>query len=342
MPIYGTIELTRRCNLRCRHCYLGRSVCDPRARQKELSAQQFLSIIDQIVDAQCLDLLITGGEPLLRQDFGEIYQHAIEGGLLVTVFTNGTLITDETLDIFESLRPRGVEITLYGATETTYEKITRIPGSYRCCMEGIEKILDRGIRLALKTVLTTLNRHELTDMEDMARECGASFRFDAGISACLDGDKSPIYLRVPPDEAVEMEFSNPDRLRQRQEYFEKTRGNTWGEKLYGCSAGRNMFHIDPYGNMKPCLMTQGPQYSLVDGDFLTGWQDVLPTFQEKKARPDFACGPCQLKGLCDGCPAFFVLETGSEQKRSEYQCAMAHHRLQAIEAATVMSHAARS
>ncbi|MEW6359798.1 MAG: radical SAM protein [Planctomycetota bacterium] len=339
VPIYGTLELTRRCNLRCLHCYLGRSIGP---RQKELTTGQFLSIIDEIVDAECLDLLITGGEPLLREDFSTIYQRAVERGLLVTVFTNGTLITDEVLDVFEDLPPRDVEITLYGATEDTYERITGRAGCYRRCIEGIERLLDRGIRLALKTVLTTLNRHEFFDIERIARGYGVSFRLDAGLSVCFDGDRTPIALRVPPDEAVEMEFSDHDRLRQRRAYFEKTRGHEWGEALYGCSAGRTMFHIDPYGKLKPCLMTPGPEYDLLEGDFRTGWRDVLPAFLARKTDPDFSCGRCGLRGLCDACPAFFELETGSEQERSEYLCALAHERLAAIEAATEASPSANS
>ena len=103
IPLSGSIDLTHRCNLRCIHCYLGNKEVINGKREEELSTTQWISIIDQITDAGCLYLLITGGEPLLRKDFGAIYRHAKTKGLMVTVFTNGTLITDDLLDLFSKI-----------------------------------------------------------------------------------------------------------------------------------------------------------------------------------------------------------------------------------------------
>ena len=129
IPFSGSIDLTHRCNLDCVHCYLG-----PRAERRtgaaEMSTGRILSLLDEITDAECLNLLITGGDPLIREDFPVIYSHAKKNGLLVTIFTNGTLLTDRVLDLFVDLPPLEVEISIYGATAPTYEKITRVPGSY--------------------------------------------------------------------------------------------------------------------------------------------------------------------------------------------------------------------
>ncbi|MBW1897011.1 MAG: radical SAM protein, partial [Deltaproteobacteria bacterium] len=130
IPLSGSIDVTHRCNLRCVHCYLGEKQSHWEKRGKELSTAQWISIIDEITEAGCLHLLISGGEPLTRRDFAEIYSHARTNGLLVTVFTNGTLITDRVLELFRDLPPRIVEISLYGATAATYERVTRVKGSY--------------------------------------------------------------------------------------------------------------------------------------------------------------------------------------------------------------------
>src|SRR5574340_1243302 len=99
VPVSGALELTKRCNLRCAHCYIGSLRTCSSGSRPEMEMEKVLSLIDEICDAGCLSLLITGGEPLLRPDFGRVYTRARENGMMVTVFTNGTLIDKEILDI---------------------------------------------------------------------------------------------------------------------------------------------------------------------------------------------------------------------------------------------------
>ena len=89
------MELTFRCNNLCKHCYCGAAPDDAGQIQREMSTASVLRLIDELVDMGCLWFLITGGEPMLRPDFREIYLHAKKRGLLVIIFTNGTLIDDE-------------------------------------------------------------------------------------------------------------------------------------------------------------------------------------------------------------------------------------------------------
>ena len=120
IPINGSLELTFRCNLRCVHCYAAHGHQGIPGKQ-ELTFAEICGILDQIVDEGCLWLLLTGGEPLLRPDFLDIYTYAKRKGLLVTLFTNGTLITPRIADYLADWRPLKVEITLYGRTQETYE-----------------------------------------------------------------------------------------------------------------------------------------------------------------------------------------------------------------------------
>jgi MoaA/NifB/PqqE/SkfB family radical SAM enzyme len=92
IPVQGMIETTFRCNLSCAHCYVNKKASDVAAQARELSFERLSALIDEIVDAGCLSLVLTGGEPLIRPDFPALYVHAIQRGLMVTVFTNGTLI----------------------------------------------------------------------------------------------------------------------------------------------------------------------------------------------------------------------------------------------------------
>lgn len=328
IPLVGSIDLTHRCNLRCIHCYLGGSSLFP--GKKEMDTEKVLSLIDEITEAGCLHLLITGGEPLLRNDFPEIYRHVKQNGLIITVFTNGTLVRNEVLDLFKDMPPQTIEISLYGATPSTYEKITRVPGSYQKCLDGIHRLRDHNISLSLKTILMSHNRHEFFDIKKFAMELGVKFRFDPALFPRFNGDRTPLDLRVPPDEAVEKEFSDITRARYWKEYYERSEGSLWSDNLYHCGAGTTSFHIDAYGFLKPCLMSHNFVYDLSAGSFSMGWNQTISGIKDLKANSTFACNACMKRYLCDFCPAFFGWENSSEHVRSEYLCAIGNQRFKKV------------
>ena len=138
IPLNVGWEITHRCNLKCSHCYI-----DPNANKKELNTDEVYSILDKLADAGCLWLLFTGGEPFMRKDFLEIYTYAKKKGFIITIFTNGTLIDEKAVIHLKRYRPFSIEITLYGATKQTYEKITGVPGSFNNCLKGIRLALDK-------------------------------------------------------------------------------------------------------------------------------------------------------------------------------------------------------
>jgi MoaA/NifB/PqqE/SkfB family radical SAM enzyme len=328
IPLSGSLDLTYRCNLRCVHCYLG-ALRNDRNKYREMSTGKVLSIIDEAVAAGCLYLLITGGEPLIRDDFSEIYSHARRSGLIVTVFTNGTLISDDILELFQELPPNQVEISLYGASAATYEKITRVPGSYDSCVQGIGRMLECGIKVALKTILMTLNSDELSEMEKFANNLGVRFRFDAVINACLDGDRSPLNLRVPPEEAIEKEFSNPKTVLGWKEFVAKYKPYSTND-LYECGAGICCFHVDAHAALKPCLMVTDIRYDLSDRSFLEGWHHIARDIRKRKLGANSLCRNCDKRHLCGYCPGFLKLETGFEDVYSPYLCALGSSRLERI------------
>ncbi len=330
IPLSGSLDLTHRCNLRCVHCYAGPQRASHKMRRPEMTTDQTISIIDEITGAGCLNFLITGGEPLLRGDFPEIYGRAKMNGLLVTVFTNGTLITDGILELFHDLPPQAVEISLYGATAETYERITGVRGSYERCVSGIRRLLDRGLNVKLKTILMTINHHEFFDIQGMAEDLGVKFRFDAAIFPRFNGDKTPLMLRVPPEEAIEKEFADEDKVRQWADFYERFGGIPATDALYQCGAGMTTFHVDPYGNLQPCLMVTDLHYNLLSGSFLKGWRDVIPRIRERKGGADYVCNQCEKRVLCGFCPPFFRMESGAEDARSEYLCAMGKLRFQQL------------
>jgi len=326
IPIFGSFELTFRCNLRCVHCYCNLSPNNQDAIEKELTTEEVFNIFDQIAEAGCLWLLISGGEPLLRKDFLEIYTYAKKKGFIITLFTNGTLITPEIADYLVQWPPFKVEITLYGVTSETHERVTRIPDSFKRCKRGIDLLLKRKIPLGLKTMAMTLNKDELCLIKEYTEKLGLKFRFDPTLNSRLDGSKTPCGFRLSPEEVVKLDLADEKRTKGWREFCEKFIGPSESDNLFICGAGVSMFHIDPYGKMSACEMIRFQNYDLRCGSFEEGWHQSIPEFLTLKPEGDYPCGKCELISLCGQCPAWGWLENGNPEAPVEYLCQIAHLR----------------
>ena len=242
IPISGTIEVTQRCNHQCAHCYVNLPINDKEVRSRELTYEEHCRILDEITAAGCLWVCFTGGEIFVRKDFLDIYAYAKKKGLLPTLFTNGTLITAEIADFLVKWRPFNIEITLYGHTQKTYEKVTGVPGSYNRCLEGIHLLLVRGLPLELKAMAVTLNRHEIWDMKRFVEDdLGMEFKFDAMINPRCDCSRSPLEVRLSPAETVELDLKDPKRVEEWKRISEEFGGNYHSRKdsdrIWQCGGG---------------------------------------------------------------------------------------------------------
>jgi radical SAM protein with 4Fe4S-binding SPASM domain len=330
VPISGSIEVTARCNLSCAHCYINIPVADKDARRMELNYQEWCSIIDQMMGEGCLWLLLTGGEPFVRHDFLDIYTYAKRNGLLITIFTNGTLITPYIADYLAEWKPFSVEISVYGYTKETYESVTGIPGSYERCIQGIHHLLDRKIPLKLKTMVMTINHHEIRDIKNWAEGLGVDFRYDPVLNPRLDGSKKPCEFRLPPDKAVEFDMLDEKRFKAWKEFIEKFFGAPDTDSLYHCGAGVLSFHIDPYGHMSPCMMSRYIGYDLHKVSFKEGWYKFISQVRTLKRETDSKCSKCKLISLCGQCPGWGQLEHDNPETPVEYLCEIAHLRAEAL------------
>jgi len=331
IPLSGTLELTFRCNNRCVHCYVNKGIDDNTEKEKELTYTEICQILDDIAEAGCLWLLLTGGEPLVREDFTDIYMYAKKRGFLITLFTNGTLVTPSLADLMKEFPPRSIEVTLYAVTEGTYERMTRSPGSYKKCMKGISLLLERSLPLKLKTVITQLNRHEFMDMKRFVENLGLEFRFDALINGGIDGRRDLTKLRIPPREVIEMDLTDPRRGSEFIRLNERaSRIKLDPDLLFRCGAGVNNFHIDPYGRLMPCIMARNPSYDLKAASFRNGWIEFLPRIREQKLKRKNKCVVCDLKSICDQCPGWSQMEHGDPEIPVDYLCEVAHMRAEAF------------
>ena len=341
VPVNGTIEISNRCPLECVHCYNNLPMGDVAARKRELTTEEHFRVLDELADLGCLWMLFTGGEIFARHDFLDIYRHAKSRGFLITLFTNGTLITERVADALAEQPPFDIEITLYGRTKATYESLTGIPGSFEKCIRGIHLLLERKLPLKLKTVALTINKHEIRSMQKFAEELGCEFKFDPMISPRIDCSSSPLAVRLTPEDIVALDLDEPKRVaewrRMAMSFPVLPLADGEMPQLYDCGGGVNSFAIDPYGDLTICTLSHVDKYNVRDGSVKDGWEKFLRGIRAKSRTKITKCTACQLSSLCGSCAANGELENGDAEAPVDFLCRTAHLRAEVFDV-TVTPH----
>jgi radical SAM protein with 4Fe4S-binding SPASM domain len=338
------LELTARCNNNCTHCYINLPANDKTAQEKELSFEEIMKIADQAVQMGALWCTITGGEPLLREDFKEIYLGLKKKGLIITLFTNAILIKEEHIDLFKKYPPRNIEVTAYGVTRKTYEAVTRKPGSYRVFIHGLNLLLQNGFEVRLKAIAIRSNYKELPQIAQFCRERTQDyFRFDPLLHLRLDLDPNRNEEirseRLTPQEIVALERADSERSNSLEKNCDKLINsefsNTTSERLFRCGTGSGSFVIGCDGYLRLCMSLQHPDciYDLRKGRLIDAWQNFIPKIKDMRSeRTEFreTCQKCPIINLCLWCPAHAYLENGAMDSWIDYFCRVAHERARII------------
>ena len=334
-PLQVSIEVTRRCPLECLHCYNNLPMADMDARRREMSKEEHFRVLDELAEMGCFWLLYTGGEIFARKDFLEIYTYAKKKGFLITLFTNGTIITEQIADYLSEWPPFAIEITLYGRTRETYEALTAIPGSYDRCLRGIRLLRERGLPLKLKTVATSVNKHEISAMRQFAEEeLGVEFKTDGQINPRIDCSQSPLAVRLTPEEVVALDMHTPKGLSEYRRLAKRDLENppnlAQSDSVYYCGGGMNSFAINAYGEMGICVISQQETFSIRTKSVREVWEESLLQLRMRKRRKITKCIQCRIQSLCGMCPANGELENGDRETPVEFLCHVAHLRAAAI------------
>jgi radical SAM protein with 4Fe4S-binding SPASM domain len=251
------------------------------------------------------------------------------------LFTNAVLINKKIADYLAEYPPHSIEISLYGHTKETYEKITGKPGSFERCMRGIHLLTERGMPVKLKTMVITSNKHEIWEMKGFVEEdLGLEFRYDAMINPRLDGSQDPLALRLTPEEVVELDAQDPERLAEWNRFCEQHVGFRLDPKqsddLYQCGGGIGSFAIDPSGNLSLCGISPSDTYDLRQGSFRDGWEDFIFRVRQQKITRQTKCFSCEIKAMCGMCPANGELENRDPEEPVDFFCRVAHLRADAL------------
>ena len=207
IPLSGQIELTYRCNLNCIHCYCQDLGCI----RRELTTKEWMAILDMLQTEGCLYLTFTGGEPLVREDFLEIYAYAKRKGFMITLFTNGQALTAKLINYLVKSPPSSMEITLNGISQKTYEFITQVPGSFVKVMNAIKQAKEKKIPFILKTNCLKQNKSEIVRIKAFTEELFAKlprnrhrFKYSPLIYPKYNRDKTPCNYRLTPADLLEV------------------------------------------------------------------------------------------------------------------------------------------
>ena len=338
------LEVTARCNNNCRHCYINLPVHDKTDREKELSYNEIIKIADEAVSLGAFWCLITGGEPLLREDFSDIYTALKRKGLLLSVFTNAVLVNEKHIQLFKKYPPRDIEVSVYGVTKETYEKVTRIPSSFDAFMRGLDLLMDNGVRVRFKAMALRSNIHEMPEIARFCRDKTKDyFRFDPFLHLRFDGDPARNddirSERLSPEEIVALERSDPERFQSLEKGCDKLIVPEFSHincnHLFHCGTGNGSFNVSYDGRFRLCSSLWHPDcvYDLRKGSLTEAWREFVPRVRDMRSnRNDFleTCRVCPIINLCLWCPAHAYLETGGLDGSADWFCRVAHERAKAL------------
>jgi len=334
-------NITARCNLACTHCYLRSG--PGRQREDELTTDEAIALIDDLVTADVPLLLFSGGEPLMREDFWDLVEHTRKCGLPAALSTNGTLITPR---VAQRLRDTGIGyagISLDGATAATHDAFRKAPGSFDRSVQALRNCINAGLRCGVRFTVTRKNHNELGDLIALARMLGVH-RFcvywlvpsGRGGDLHMDLQVAPgevravldlVYREATRTDPTAMEFLTVDAPQDGAYLLERLRAdaNPAYDQAYrlltrmgGCSAGKRVANIDPSGNIYPCQFAQFDEFlvgNIRDRPFSSLWNDpgnrVLAAFRAGESDPGSRCGACGWQEVCDmGCRVRAYVQRG--------------------------------
>jgi len=332
------IELTERCNNNCAHCYINLPATDEAARARELDTRTLQGILIEAAALGCLTVRFTGGEPLLRPDFAELYLFARRLGLKVMIFSNATLLTADLADLFARVPPlERIEVTVYGMSERTYQRVSRVRGAHAAAWRGIKLLVERNIPFVVKGALVRPDEADVAAFEEWAKTLPAmsaqpSYAMFFNLRSRRDSaarNNMIRRLRLTPDEGLRFLARDPARLRTTQREFCQKFLGVPGDKLFSCGSGVGGGCVDAYGMLQPCMLLRHPAavYDLQRGSLKDALTRFFPALRETRAtNPDYLarCAHCFIKSLCDQCPAQSWMEHGTLDTPVQYFCDVAH------------------
>lgn len=319
VPYGATFELTPFCNFRCNMCYIRLDPKEAALQGTALTTDQWLDIGKAAKEMGTLSLEVTGGEPLTRQDFPILYKSFINLGFLIILRSNGYLISGSMLELLKRYKPYKLFITLYGATDETYQKVCGISDGFTVVSKNILMLKEAGINIQLTSTLTADNVHEVDMMRSWAKDHSFSLTLAGMLFTPIRGAKRSIdHLRVKSgrddkdlvklDRKMDLQREIPNRA-------------SYMNPFWMCRGFGSKFNISWDGRMTLCNTTPSVWSNALRMDLAEAYQDLYR--QLKALRRPKECETCPYIDCCNRCPASLYSATGSAEQTNDEVCAAA-------------------
>jgi AdoMet-dependent heme synthase len=310
-------NLTRRCNLACGHCYLD-AVQRKSEAKDELATDEALDIVRQIgAVAPGAMLVLTGGEPLLRDDLEHIVNAAARHGLVPVIGTNGVLLNTALARSLRAAGAIGVGISVDSAGPEFHDRLRGHHGAWSGALSGARAAREAGLALQLQTTLFDENRGELDSLADLAESCGAMalhfFFLVCTGRGVTQSDLSPQAYEATLAAILRLQGDRRERLLVRARcapYMRRLVGPRAGAESGGysegssaCLAGRSYCRITPQGEVTPCPYIPEPVGDLRRSRLMDVWTTSDTLAQLRSGLPGGKCGECDYRLSCGGCRA---------------------------------------
>ncbi len=344
-PLNGTFELTARCNLQCKMCLI--RIDEKRMQElggRERTTKEWIHMAQEAEEAGTIGLLLTGGEPMLRSDFIGLYQEIVKMGFIITLYTNATLINKEIREILSKYPPHKIGVTVYGASQETYKRVTGNANAYLQMIEGLDFLRKLPSQLQVRTTIIKDNINDLDQIANLASGLYAEFSISRIVTKPVRGGIAKVEdCRLTPEQSVAMfhdrnrkeivdpfyKFAdeNPDLMLTdigtleshacvAQEFEGMTVQKAHKRTLYGCEAGMTSYCITWDGKLIGCQMLGDCWTDPFTNTFKKAWND-FPNIMKHPEKPR-ECESCRTG--CSACPATRLAETGRLDGFSEYLC----------------------
>lgn len=300
IPVSATLEITGRCNFECYYCY-AKSL----TKNKDLSLDQIKEIIDKIYDAGVVFLDLTGGETLLRKDFIEIVKYINNKGFIVSIFSNGSLFTQEIIDELKKGYLAQINISLLAPNKALFDKLTGRIGNFDKLLNGINLLKQNEIKFILASSITNENICLYDEFNEFKEKHDVKIRFAYDVGPTFEGyDQVKNY--AIKDEQVEnlKKFfgGNIESIKN-------------GRRKYKCSAAQVNFAITSEGNILPCMKLRKEIGNILEEDFNEIWNSSkMMEIINKTIKRNDKCGKCKKYDYCFYCPGEIEMFSDIEQK----------------------------
>ena len=324
VPLNVLLELTHRCHLDCAHCYLEDNH-DTDAKGKELTGDEFCGLIDQLTEAGCLFLTLSGGEIFLRPDTLAIARHARRRGLALRLFTSGTLMPPRRVQEIGALDPLSVEFSLYSADRPErHDAIIGVPGSHRKTINAIRAVAEAGIPVVIKTPLMREVFPEYPGLIRLAGTLGASYLLDPTVTPRNDGDPSPCGLRLTAEQLTAL-YADPTLpvAEEIRALASRQRPREPGDEV--CNLGRTGCAISPFGDVYPTVGFPWSAGNVRERPFQAIWREspLFLKLRDLKVNDLDACSGCEKFSYCNRCCMWALMEDGDFFGGSSWACEIA-------------------